>query len=242
MSTAARPPSEVDPILEGSGTSDYERYIRTDELLSLQKGPDTWEHRDELLFTVVHQSSELWLKLACSEADEARRLLALDPPAIHRAVRHLARVLRCLHYSTEQLDMLEEMTPWDYQQVRLALGHGSGFDSPGFNAIRKRMPELGRDFFALLAARGLSLRDMYVQHADHDDLHALAEMLISIDEAFIDWRDRHYRVVERSIGFDVVGTQGTPVEVIGGLRDRQFYPELWRVRGELTRYADETLR
>lgn len=242
MSTAARPPSEVDPILEGAGKSDYERYIRTDELLALQKGPDAWEHRDELLFTVVHQSSELWLKLACSEADEAHRLLTLEPPAIHRAVRHLARVLRCLHYSTEQLDMLEEMTPWDYQQVRLALGHGSGFDSPGFIAIRTRVPDLGRDFFALLAARGLSLRDMYVQHADHDDLHALAEMLISIDEAFIDWRDRHYRVVERSIGFDVVGTQGTPVEVIGALRNRQFFPELWQVRGELTRYADETLR
>lgn len=231
-----------DPILEGAARSDYERYIRTDELLSLQKGPDTWEHRDELLFTVVHQASELWLKLACSEADEARRLLALDPPAIHRAVRHLGRVLRCLHYSTEQLDMLEEMTPWDYQQVRLALGHGSGFDSPGFTAIRTRMPELGRDFFALLAARDLSLRDLYVRHAEHDDLHDLAEMLISIDEAFIDWRDRHYRVVERSIGFDVVGTQGTPVEVIGGLRNRQFFPELWQVRGELTRYADETLR
>lgn len=234
--------SGPDPILEGPGRSDYERYIRTDELLSLQKGPDSWEHRDELLFTVVHQSSELWLKLACSECDEARRLLALTPAAIYPAVRHLGRVLRCLHYSTEQLDMLEEMTPWDYQQVRLALGHGSGFDSPGFNAIRTRMPDLGRDFFAMVAARGLALRDLYVQHELHDDLHSLAEMLISIDEAFIDWRDRHFRVVERSIGFDVVGTQGTPVQVIGDLRERQFFPELWRVRGELTRYADQILR
>jgi tryptophan 2,3-dioxygenase len=234
--------SGPEPILEGPGKSDYERYIRTDELLSLQKGPETWEHRDELLFTVVHQSSELWLKLACSECDEARRLLSLDPPAIYPAARHLGRALLCLKYTIEQLDMLEEMTPWDYQQVRLALGHGSGFDSPGFNAIRTRMPDLGADFFALLEARGLALRDLYVQHAEHDDLHSLAEMLISLDEAFIDWRDRHYRVVERSIGFDVVGTQGTPVEVIGGLRNRQFFPELWRVRGELTRYADETLR
>ena len=43
-----------DQILEGAGESDYERYIRTPELLSLQKGPGEWLHRDELLFTVVH--------------------------------------------------------------------------------------------------------------------------------------------------------------------------------------------
>ena len=47
------------PILPGRGASDYERYLRTDELLALQKGPDEWAHRDELLFQTVHQSSEL---------------------------------------------------------------------------------------------------------------------------------------------------------------------------------------
>lgn len=240
--SADEAPSLLQPVLEGTGRSDYERYIRTDELLALQKGPDTWEHRDELLFTVVHQSSELWLKLACSEIDEALRLLALDPPRIHPAVSHLHRVLMCVRYTTEQLDMLEEMTPWDYQQVRVALGHGSGFDSPGFLAARTRMPELGAAFDRLREARGLALLDLYVGHVDHHDLHALAEMLLSIDEAFIDWRDRHYRVVERTIGFDVIGTQGTPVEVLSGLRDRQFFPDLWRVRGALTRHADEHLR
>lgn len=231
-----------EPILEGTGLSDYERYIRTEELLALQKGPGEWEHRDELLFTVVHQSSELWLKLADSEITEALRLLALPAPRIHAAVSHLQRVLMCVHYTTEQLDMLEEMSPWDYQQVRLALGHGSGFDSPGFRAVRLRMPALGAELTRLREARGLSLLDLYVRHDEHDDLHALAEALVSLDEAFIDWRDRHYRVVERTIGFDVIGTQGTPVEVLSGLRDRQFFPELWKVRGALTRHADEHLR
>ena len=55
------------PILPGVGASDYERYIRTDELLALQKTPEEWAHRDELLFQVVHQSSELWLKLSWNE-------------------------------------------------------------------------------------------------------------------------------------------------------------------------------
>lgn len=231
-----------EPILEGPGLSDYERYIRTEELLALQKGPDTWEHRDELLFTVVHQSSELWLKLAESEVREALRLLALPEPRIVKAVSHLHRVRMCVKYTVEQLDMLEEMTPWDYQQVRLALGHGSGFDSPGFRAVRGLMATLGGELTRLREARGLSVLDLYVRHEEHDDLHALAEMLVTIDEAFIDWRDRHYRVVERTIGFDVIGTQGTPVEVLSGLRDRQFFPELWRARGALTRHADEVLR
>ena len=52
------------PVLPGAGASDYERYLRTDELLALQKTPEEWVHRDELLFQTVHQSSELWLKLA----------------------------------------------------------------------------------------------------------------------------------------------------------------------------------
>ena len=47
------------PILPGAGASDYERYLRTDELLALQKTPEEQAHRDELLFQTVHQSSEL---------------------------------------------------------------------------------------------------------------------------------------------------------------------------------------
>ena len=63
------------PILEGGAASDYERYLNTDQLLGLQKGPDEWVHRDELLFQVTHQSSELWLKLAASDTGEAVQLI-----------------------------------------------------------------------------------------------------------------------------------------------------------------------
>ena len=72
---ATTEPDEYAPILSGPGESDYERYLRTDELLALQKGPDEWVHRDELLFQTVHQSSELWLKHAWVEAEEATRLV-----------------------------------------------------------------------------------------------------------------------------------------------------------------------
>lgn len=226
-------------VLEGRGANDYERYIRTDELLALQKGPDEWLHRDELLFTVTHQSSELWLKLALSEIEEALRLLREG--RYQPALRQLHRVEMCIGYTTVQLDMLEQMTPWDYQQVRKALGHGSGFDSPGFTALRKAIPALGVFFFEQLETQRVTLVDLFVHHDDHEDLYQLAEMLISIDELLMDWRSRHFKVVERTIGFNVKGTQGTPVEVIGAIRDRKFFPELWDVRSDLSNLADEVL-
>ena len=62
-----------EPILAGEGASDYERYLNTDALLALQKSADEWVHRDELLFQTVHQSSELWLKLAWNDVEAATR-------------------------------------------------------------------------------------------------------------------------------------------------------------------------
>src|SRR5919197_3763205 len=95
-------------VLPGDGASDYERYLRTDELLALQKRPDEQAHRDELLFQVTHQSSELWLKLAWNEvAAAAERLGAGDAAA---ALRLLRRAALCLKLITEQLDMLEQMS------------------------------------------------------------------------------------------------------------------------------------
>ena len=118
-----------EPILAGEGASDYERYLNTDALLGLQKSADDWVHRDELLFQTVHQSSELWLKLAWNDVEAAtEHLRAADIPP---ALRLLRRSTLCLNYATTQLDMLEQMSPWEYQEIRKVLGHGSGFDSPG---------------------------------------------------------------------------------------------------------------
>lgn len=228
-----------EPVLDAPGGSDYERYLRTDALLALQPGPEDWRHRDELLFTVVHQSSELWLKLACSEVtvaiDEIRR------GRTYPALRLLRRAVIAITHTITALDMLEEMTPWEYQQVRTALGHGSGFDSPGFTRLRILMPELVSCFEERLAATGLTLHAMYVDHDRNEELVDLAEALVTIDERLMDWRARHFRVVERTIGLDVAGTQGTPVTVLRDLRDRTFMPDLWSVRSRLSEYATDTL-
>jgi tryptophan 2,3-dioxygenase len=225
------------PILPGAGASDYERYLRTDDLLALQKTPEEMAHRDELLFQTVHQSSELWLKLACFEVETATAELRDDNPAA--AVRLLRRANDCLKIATGLLDMLEHMSPWEYQTIRKILGHGSGFDSPGFRNIRRVSPSLGEAFNALRNEQGLSLVDLYVRGREFEELYGVAEGLIEWDERVSVWRFRHYKVVARVIGDEVVGTQGTPVELLSGLIKNKLYPELWQVRNDLTSRANE---
>ena len=225
------------PVLEGTAPSDYERYLRTDELLALQKRPHEQVHRDELLFQTVHQASELWLQLAWTEAEEATRLI--ERRELDAAERLLRRCVPCLQYVIAQLDMLEQMSPWEYQTIRKALGHGSGFDSPGFGELRRVATQLGQAFSALLRERGLNVVELYRSGREHEDLYQLAELLISFDEQVTLWRARHYLVVARVIGDEVVGTQGTPVELLGGLIKQRFYPELWQTRNRLTALANE---
>lgn len=221
-----------EPVLEGRGATDYERYLRTDELLSLQKRPEEVTHRDEHLFQTVHQASELWLKLACIEVDAATRLAADGAAAA--AARLVRRANDAMSLVTDQLHMLEHMSPVDYAVVRTALGHGAGFDSPGFRQVHQVSPALGRAFDALLGRRSLTLLDVYERGHDEEDLYQLAEQMTTWDERTIIWRFHHLKVVERIIGGNVIGTQGTPVEVLGKRIDLRFFPDLWTVRDEIT--------
>ena len=226
------------PVLAGEAASDYERYLRTDELLALQKGPDEWVHRDELLFQVTHQSSELWLKLAASDAEEAARLV--ETGDLSAALRLLQRAALCIRFVVSQLEMLEHMSPWEYQEVRKVLGHGSGFDSPGWNELRCVFPRLSQAFHAARREAGLSLPETYTQGREHERLYLLAEALVELDEQAQLWRLRHYQVVARVIGDKVVGTQGTPVELLGKLVSKTAFPELWEVRNDLTALSKAT--
>ena len=220
------------PVLPGEGASDYERYLRTDELLALQKRPEEMAHRDELLFQTVHQSSELWLKLAGFELEEATELLAREE--LRAAERLLRRAVECGKLMTSVLDLLEHMSPWEYQEIRRVLGHGSGFDSPGFRRLRELAPPLGEAFHRLRREHGVTVVELYRRGRELEDLYQLAELLIELDEGVTMWRVRHFKVVERVIGGGVIGTQGTPVEVLGRLIHKTFFPELWEVRNELT--------
>lgn len=218
-------------VLQGPGDTDYARYMRTDDLLSLQRSPDEVVHRDELLFQVVHQSTELWLKHACFEVDEAAaRIRAGDTDA---AVRVLARGSLGIELITGQLDMLRHLAPWTFQQIRTALGHGSGFESPGWRSVQRVSRSLGAAFRALLVQEGVDLADLYRGSPDAP-LYRLAEALIEWDDRIAVWRTQHYKIATRIIGHGSIGTKGTPVDTLAQLITRKQFPELWQVRSELT--------
>ena len=146
----------------GPGASDYERYLRTDELLALQKTPEEMTAPRRGLFQTVHQSSELWLKLAVFETEEAIARIGADDLVL--AVRLLGRANHCVILVTDALHVLERLSPWEYHELRKALGHGSGFDSPGWKRMRApRAAALGRVHGAARRAAGLELSDVYVR-------------------------------------------------------------------------------
>jgi len=235
MHDSYKPPAHElqDPILPGSAASDYERYLRTDELLALQKPPQEMLHPDELTFQAVHQSSELLMKAAAWELTRARDGVAQgDYP---NAARLLRRANRLLDYPISLLHILETITPYDYQIIRAGLGHGSGLDSPGFTALLHIGPRLGEAFWERLQEAGLTVDELYRRHAEFFALHDVAEQMLDFDERLQLFRFHHLKLAQRIIGGEVVGTMGTPVEV---LRQRQehgtLYKALWDVRNEIT--------
>ena len=224
-----------EPVLPGTAASDYERYLRTDELLALQKTPAEMGHRDELLFQTIHQTAELWLKLAAFEVETATA--ALDRDETWPAVRLLRRAVAALELVISGTMMLEHLAPWDYHGVRRGLGHGSGFDSPGFRHTHELSPVLGEAFGRLVARRGADLAQLYRESHDFEDLFQLAERLLDWDQRLMSWRAIHLRMVERIIGGHVIGTQGTPVEVLGRRLEVRQFQALWDVRNALTAEA-----
>ena len=227
------------PILPGKGNSDYERYLRTDELLSLQKTPDELLHKDEVTFQVIHQSSELLLKGIAWELGRARSLI--EEGDFPNAARLIRRANHMLDYPIAMLHVLETITPYDYHVIRAGLGHGSGLDSPGFLALLHVGPRLGEAFYAQLHKAHLSVDDLYRRHDEIFGLHDVAERMLDFDERVHLFRFHHLKLAQRIIGGGVVGTMGTPVEVLHQRMEHLFYKELWDVRNEITARANEAL-
>ena len=219
------------------GESTYERYLRTEELLSLQKPEDQLAHHDELQFQVVHQVFELWWKETAFELRAIHRLLQ-QFDVVH-ATRLLQRVIKTQFLMLDNLRMLETMSPWDFHNFRAVLADGAGTDSPGFHALMTLSPPLWDDFCAVLAHEQVALPDIYL-HADrYPLLLALAEALVDYDEVFQVFREQHFKLAKRMIGLGSTGTGGTPMEMLERTLKDSFYPDLWEVRNQLTRIADE---
>src|SRR5687768_11128746 len=137
--------------------TDYEKYIRTEELLKLQKSADGLTCHDELQFQIIHQAHELYMKLIEHELRFMTSLLQKDDAP--RAITTLGRVSRIQRVLLHSIDLLDTMAPTDYMQIRTGLGRGSGQESPGFRMMLKLPHEVVWPVFAaFLERKGVTLR------------------------------------------------------------------------------------
>lgn len=211
--------------------TDYEIYLRVPELLGLQKPADQLACPDELMFQILHQSAELWMKLVDHEMTQLGQLL--DDAKLSEAQTAIARVHTIQRLLLQGLELLYSLSPADYIKIRAVLGRGSGQESPGF----RRMLALGGDlwphFTALLAQKNVELVDLYRHPHAHSALYAVAEGLIEFDLRLQEWRNRHILLVYRTIGVGTPSLKGKHSELLErGLRT-QFFPALWTVRDQV---------
>lgn len=225
-----------EPVLPGTAATDYERYLRTDELLSLQKRPEELLHPDEITFQVVHQSTEVLLKGALWELERVREHMATGDYV--EAVRLLRRANMMIEFPIGLLHVLEMLSPYDYHKVRAGLGHGSGLDSPGFLGLLHTGPRLAEVFYKQLEKSGVTAEQMYRRRGEFSGLHDLAECLLDFDERVQIFRYHHLKLAERIIGGGVIGTSGVPVELLRQRQEHVFFKQLWDVRNQITNIAN----
>ena len=256
----------------------YASYLHLDELLSLQKPRADEPEHDELLFIVIHQVYELWFKEILHELDYVSRLL--EAGDADRAQHTMKRILTILKVLVAQLDILETMTPLEFQSFRSRLEAASGFQSDQFRQLefvlgrksqqaldrfpagsrarteldrRLTAPTLWDAFIRLLTRAGYAvpheivdrdvamplepsaalqsiLIDVYRSDAR---IAAICERLVDLDEGMQEWRYRHVKMVERTIGTKP-GTGGsTGAAYLQTTLMQPLFPDLWAIRGKL---------
>jgi tryptophan 2,3-dioxygenase len=124
----------------------YGDYLGLSDLLACQR-PLTDRH-DELLFVVIHQASELWMKLCLHEIGAAIRQIRADD--LGPASKMMARVARVQVNLIQSWEILSTLTPFDYSSFRAALGRSSGFQSYQYRMLEFRLgnkhPDTARVF------------------------------------------------------------------------------------------------
>jgi tryptophan 2,3-dioxygenase len=111
----------------------YSSYLQVNELLSLQQPLSTPPHHDESLFIIIHQVYELWFKQLLHELDATMR--ALERDELLRVTRYFRRIHTIQRLLEQQVDVLETMTPHEFNQFRDHLNPASGFQSIQFREI-----------------------------------------------------------------------------------------------------------
>lgn len=256
----------------------YGSYLAVDELLALQRPRSEGPEHDEMLFIVIHQVYELWFKQVLHEVDHVIALLARREA--HRAQHTLKRVLTILKVLVAQLDILETMTPLEFQSFRARLEAASGFQSDQFRQLefmlgsksaaaierfaagtraraalehRFGQPTLWDGFLRYLSGEGYPIppavlgRDVTAKIEPSAEVQAIliriyrtdpkhaemCERLVDLDEGMQEWRYRHVKMVQRTIGARP-GTGGSSgAEYLVATLMAPVFPDLWEIRSRL---------
>ena len=224
----------------------YITYLRVDDLLDLQDTQS--DEHDEMLFIVIHQVYELWFKQMIHEF--AALQLALEAGDTHRSLALLRRVRTILKTCVAQVDVLETMTPLQFESFRDRLDTASGFQSVQFRQVEAILGRRDARTADLPEAQRPSLWDSALRYftvhghpVDGDRQAALvtmyrtdpecagvAEALVDVDEGLQEWRYRHVQMVERTIGRKA-GTGGSSgAQYLRGTLFHPVFPDLWEIR------------
>lgn len=252
----------------------YTSYLNIEELLNLQHPLSEGPEHDELLFIIIHQSYELWFKSMHHEI--ARAQFVLETGDTHSALSLLGRVRTILKVLVSQVDILETMTPLQFNSFRNRLEAASGFQSAQFRELeavfgrrdkqiinhlpqgeqRRKVteamnrPSLWDSVLRYLSIRGSAIpnsvleRDFSLEYEVNEEVQKavtnvyrndpesalLLERLVDIDEGLQEWRYRHVKMVERTIGHQM-GTGGSSgASYLASTLFKPVFPDLWSVR------------
>ena len=227
----------------------YVNYLALDEVLNAQR-PRSEEH-DEMLFIIVHQVYELWFKEILHELTFLQRSLEAGHTA--HALGTLKRILTILKTVVAQVDVLETLTPTQFMTFRSRLESASGFESVQFRALEAILgvhgaPEHGartvfESYLLYLSTAGYKVpaeqssaatqEVLLTVYKDDGEAAQVAERLVDLDEGFQEWRYRHVKMVERTIG-DKPGTGGSSgAEYLRRTLFQPAFPDLWAIRSRL---------
>ncbi|WP_442600335.1 tryptophan 2,3-dioxygenase [Neobacillus sp. D3-1R] len=109
----------------------YGEYLKLENILSNQNRLS--DHHDEMLFIIIHQVSELWMKLILHEMTSAIESIKNDD--LSTAFKRLARVSRIQSQIIQSWDVLSTLTPSEYVEFRDSLGQASGFQSYQYRMV-----------------------------------------------------------------------------------------------------------
>jgi tryptophan 2,3-dioxygenase len=251
----------------------YNSYLAIDELLGLQRPLSEGPEHDEMLFIIIHQTYELWFKQLIHEFTAAQQ--SLEDGDTHRSLAILGRIRTILKVCVTQIDILETMTPLQFNAFRGYLASSSGFQSVQFRKVEailgrrdSRMSghlppkdqqeiaaitsrkNLWDSTLAYLNHRGHGIpnhilnRDVKTHYESNEEIQEIllavhkhdpesamvCERLVDIDEGLQEWRYRHVKMVERTIG-SKIGTGGSSgVEYLASTLFAPVFADLWQIR------------